>query len=293
MAPPKASSKSISIRPTHNVTPDAAERLRSKDRSANGTSARDGRAGRIMRSSRSAGRAGCGPIMEVPKSFLSTLKAGLFSSARARLETALLAGRPSSLRRMSPPHPGHSSGYSSPTRAMSLAFSVERCREIAVCRVSRTSRRWHLRAPLADAGDAAVFAADHGEPLQREGRPHRRRGAAADESGAPKSRNRRTANSVRRQRNSVHPRAARLTWAEASVAVQPRAFRHHRRPLGRSRHPMQTGPHTPTSFAVPRADRRRFPTGGQGGPSGSVVRARRSVAPSGVSASAPRAERWP
>jgi len=32
--------------------------------------------------------------VEVPKSFLSTLKAGFFSSARARLETALLAGRP-------------------------------------------------------------------------------------------------------------------------------------------------------------------------------------------------------
>jgi hypothetical protein len=36
-------------------------------------------------------RAGCDPIVEVPKSFLSTLKAGFFSSARARLETALLA----------------------------------------------------------------------------------------------------------------------------------------------------------------------------------------------------------
>jgi hypothetical protein len=32
--------------------------------------------------------------VEVPKSFLSTLKAGIFSSARARLETALHAGRP-------------------------------------------------------------------------------------------------------------------------------------------------------------------------------------------------------
>jgi hypothetical protein len=27
------------------------------------------------------------------------------------------------------------------------------------------------REHVADAGDAAVFAADHGEPLQREGRP--------------------------------------------------------------------------------------------------------------------------
>jgi hypothetical protein len=40
------------------------------------------------------GRAGCGPIVEVPKSFLSTLKAGFFSSAQTGLETALLAGRP-------------------------------------------------------------------------------------------------------------------------------------------------------------------------------------------------------
>ena len=39
-------------------------------------------------------RAGCGPIVEVPRCFLSTLKAGFFSSARARLEAALLAGRP-------------------------------------------------------------------------------------------------------------------------------------------------------------------------------------------------------
>jgi hypothetical protein len=65
-----------------------------KDRSANGTSASVGLAGRIMRSSRRAGRAGCGPIVEVPRSFLSTLKAGFFSSAQTGLETALLAGRP-------------------------------------------------------------------------------------------------------------------------------------------------------------------------------------------------------
>jgi len=38
-------------------------------------------------------RAGCGPIVEVPRCFLSTLKAGFISSARARLETALVAGR--------------------------------------------------------------------------------------------------------------------------------------------------------------------------------------------------------
>ncbi|MEI8229318.1 MAG: hypothetical protein WCH77_13805, partial [Planctomycetota bacterium] len=41
-----------------------------------------------------ADRAGCDPIVEVPKRSLSTLKAGFFSLARARLETALLAGRP-------------------------------------------------------------------------------------------------------------------------------------------------------------------------------------------------------
>jgi hypothetical protein len=34
-------------------------------------------------------RARCGPIVEVPRSLLSTLKAGFFSLARARLETAL------------------------------------------------------------------------------------------------------------------------------------------------------------------------------------------------------------
>ena len=39
-------------------------------------------------------RAGCGPIVEVPRCFLSTLKAGFFSLARVLLETALLAGRP-------------------------------------------------------------------------------------------------------------------------------------------------------------------------------------------------------
>jgi len=38
--------------------------------------------------------AGCDAIVEVPKSFLSTLKAGFFSSAQTGLETALLAGRP-------------------------------------------------------------------------------------------------------------------------------------------------------------------------------------------------------
>ena len=172
--------------------------------------------------------------MEVPRSFLSTLKAGFISSAQARLETALLTGRPhrgmeslrgcgcrsraarratsesrrirrgparallsrsagpgrerwaevllyageailafarlrtsgstwagscrqsfglgpgsvmNAMSRMSPPHPGHATGNSSPTRAMSFAFSVGRCRGRAVCRMSRSSRRWHLRAP--------------------------------------------------------------------------------------------------------------------------------------------------
>jgi len=40
------------------------------------------------------GLAGCDARFEVPRGFLSTLKAGFFSLARARLETALLAGRP-------------------------------------------------------------------------------------------------------------------------------------------------------------------------------------------------------
>jgi hypothetical protein len=39
-------------------------------------------------------RAGCGPIAEVPRCFLSTLKAGFVSSAQTGLGTALLAGRP-------------------------------------------------------------------------------------------------------------------------------------------------------------------------------------------------------
>ena len=38
-------------------------------------------------------RAGCGRIVEVPRCFLSTLKAGFVSSAQTGLETALLAGR--------------------------------------------------------------------------------------------------------------------------------------------------------------------------------------------------------
>jgi hypothetical protein len=40
------------------------------------------------------GRAGCDARFEVPKSFLSTLKAGFFSWGQTGLETALLAGRP-------------------------------------------------------------------------------------------------------------------------------------------------------------------------------------------------------
>ena len=39
-------------------------------------------------------RAGCGPMVEVPRCFVSTLKAGVFLSAQTGLETALLAGRP-------------------------------------------------------------------------------------------------------------------------------------------------------------------------------------------------------
>jgi len=40
------------------------------------------------------GRAVCGPTVEAPRSFLSTLKAGFVSSAQTGLETALLTGRP-------------------------------------------------------------------------------------------------------------------------------------------------------------------------------------------------------
>ena len=41
-----------------------------------------------------ADRAGCDPIVEVPRSVLSTLKARFVSSAQTGLETALLTGRP-------------------------------------------------------------------------------------------------------------------------------------------------------------------------------------------------------
>jgi len=40
------------------------------------------------------GLAGCDARFEVPRGFLSTLKAGFFSLAQTGLETALLAGRP-------------------------------------------------------------------------------------------------------------------------------------------------------------------------------------------------------
>ena len=40
-----------------------------------------------------AGWAVCGPTVEAPRSFLSTLKAGFVSSAQTGLETALLTGR--------------------------------------------------------------------------------------------------------------------------------------------------------------------------------------------------------
>ena len=99
-------------------------------------------------------RAGCGPIVEVPRCFLSTLKAGFISSARARLETALIAGRRhpgllplANLRfeviRLLPAvcdesdvatTPRAYNRNSSPTRAMSLAFGVARCRGRVVWR---------------------------------------------------------------------------------------------------------------------------------------------------------------
>ena len=41
-----------------------------------------------------ADRAVCGPTVEAPRCFLSTLKAGIFSSAQTGLETTLLEGRP-------------------------------------------------------------------------------------------------------------------------------------------------------------------------------------------------------
>jgi hypothetical protein len=50
--------------------------------------------GGSRRTTAGTGRAGCNARFEVPKSFLSTLKAGFVSSAQAGLETALLQGRP-------------------------------------------------------------------------------------------------------------------------------------------------------------------------------------------------------
>ena len=56
--------------------------------------------------------------------------------------------------RMSPPQFGHSSGNSSPTRAISLAQAI---REVSCER--------------ADSGCAAVWAANHGEPFESKGWP--------------------------------------------------------------------------------------------------------------------------
>ena len=56
--------------------------------------------------------------------------------------------------RMWPPHAGHSSGNSSPTRARSFAQAI---REVSCER--------------ADSGCAAVWAANHGEPFKRKWRP--------------------------------------------------------------------------------------------------------------------------
>ena len=58
-----------------------------------------------------AGRAGCDARFEVPRSFLSTLRAGFFQLARTGLETTLFAGRP------------HRGVKSRPRRWMSLAGS--------------------------------------------------------------------------------------------------------------------------------------------------------------------------
>ena len=66
-----------------------------KGRSANATSASVGRAERIMRSNRRSWSGWIRPsFIDAPRSFLPTLKAGFFPSARAHPETALLAGRP-------------------------------------------------------------------------------------------------------------------------------------------------------------------------------------------------------
>ena len=65
----------------------------SKDRSANGTSVSVSRTDRNGRSDTRAGRAGYGPRFEVPRSFLSTLKAGFSVSAQTGAETVPLAGR--------------------------------------------------------------------------------------------------------------------------------------------------------------------------------------------------------
>ena len=124
--------------------------------------------------------------------------------------------------RMLPLHPGHSSGNSSPTRAMSLAHAIRevsweggdggpelviRGEHPVIAMPVLPRRRHEVSEPVeelkgrkldaagarpcglppapradpvgrlvsgehvADAGDAAVFAAHHGEPLQREGRP--------------------------------------------------------------------------------------------------------------------------
>ena len=99
-------------------------------------------------------RAGCGPIVEVPRCFLSTLKAGFFSSARARLETALLAGRRDGrwFERFAEMCQGLTSCGRSHPRLRSLAnlrFEVSRLLPTVYCKpdIATTPKGTHKEAP--------------------------------------------------------------------------------------------------------------------------------------------------
>ena len=107
-------------------------------------------------------RAGCGPIVNVPRSFLSTLKAGFFSWPQTGLETALLAGRShrgmECRQRLWISTSGSSSGCRHHTRPRGLAPAPR------ADPVGRLVTGQHI----ADVGDAAVLTTPDGEPLHAE-----------------------------------------------------------------------------------------------------------------------------
>jgi hypothetical protein len=215
-----------------------------------------------MRSSRRVGRAGCGPIVEVPRRFLPALNAGFFSSARAE----------------TPPPPGHEFGLwrREVSWERGLSHESQRSPVVSPRRMSAEcmpishgiTPPADIPAPFAPAAwtsarspsqptwlPCAVAARSGREPCGRLRRGSRR-AAPARRAAASASRSRCMRNQRTTRRRTCSASVARSAWVigRAGDCLIPAASPSRRRQEGRR--PVTSGHEDPVASAETRPARR-------------------------------------